>query len=55
MWLEDEGLECDHLIHDHDTKFTAAFDALFKEAGVSTVPTPLSGSHRQLLRRILDR
>jgi putative transposase len=39
-WLEDEGLELTHLIHDRDTKFTESFDKLFKVAGVDIVKTP---------------
>ncbi len=35
MWLEDEGLELTHLIHDRDTKFTESFDQLFKVAVVN--------------------
>jgi len=41
MWLEDEGLECEHLIHDHDTKYTSAFDELFRQQGVHLVEPPL--------------
>jgi putative transposase len=41
MWLEDEGLSMTHLVHDRDTKFTAAFDGLFKATGIEIVKTPL--------------
>ncbi len=40
MWLEEEGLDCDYLIHDRDTKFTGAFDAFFKGAGRTVIRTP---------------
>ncbi|MEM1109516.1 MAG: integrase core domain-containing protein [Planctomycetota bacterium] len=42
MWLEETGLEATHLIHDRDTKFTDALDALFKNsAGIDKVQTPV--------------
>jgi len=40
MWLEDDGIKCEFLIRDHDTKFTSAFDALFEQAGIARVATP---------------
>ncbi len=40
MWLEDERLGCEFLIHDHDTKFTAAFDELFQQTGITRIATP---------------
>ena len=40
MWLEDEQLACRFLIHDHDTRFTEAFDHLFESVGPRIVPTP---------------
>ena len=40
MWIEDEGLGCEFLIRDHDTKFTAAFDELLRQAGTTRVTTP---------------
>jgi putative transposase len=41
LWLEDEGLDVTHILHDRDTKFTASFDALFKSAGVQRVRSPI--------------
>lgn len=42
MWLEELGLEATHLIHDRDTKFTAALDALFKNSkGIDAAQTPV--------------
>ena len=41
MWLEEQGLEATHLIHDRDTKFTAAFDQLLSAAGVCVVKSPV--------------
>ncbi|MBI1336410.1 MAG: transposase [Phycisphaera sp.] len=40
MWLEDEGVEATHLIHDHDTKFTESFDRVLKANRVDIVKTP---------------
>jgi putative transposase len=40
MWLEEEGLGFDFLIHDRDTKFTKAFDAFFKGAGRRVIRAP---------------
>lgn len=42
MWLEEMGLGATHLIHDQDTKFTAAFDALLEDAsGIRVVKSPV--------------
>jgi len=40
MWLEDEGLDCQFLIHDRDTKFTASFDQMFEANGCQIIKTP---------------
>ncbi len=40
MWLEDQGLEATHLIHDRDTKFTRGFDRLLRTADIQIVNTP---------------
>ncbi|MEZ6192068.1 MAG: integrase core domain-containing protein [Phycisphaerales bacterium] len=40
MWLEDEGLEFDYLIHDRDTKDPKSFDAFFNGAVRAVVRTP---------------
>jgi putative transposase len=40
MWIEEEGFELSHLIHDRDTKFTEAFDQCFRGAGAQIVKTP---------------
>ncbi|MEM6331880.1 MAG: hypothetical protein AAF823_00890 [Planctomycetota bacterium] len=42
MWIEDEGLGCLHLIHDNDTKFTAAFGELIRQAGIEPLATPIA-------------
>ncbi|MEM9108888.1 MAG: hypothetical protein AAGC72_02590 [Planctomycetota bacterium] len=42
MWLEDGGLSCRHLIHDIDTKFTAAFGELLLQAGIEPLGTPIA-------------
>ena len=41
MWLEDQQLEARFLIHDRDTKFSAAFRRLFKSDGIRCLRTPL--------------
>lgn len=41
MWLEDQGLQATHLIHDRDTKFTATFDQLFSADEVKIVKSPI--------------
>lgn len=40
MWLDDEGIDLTHLIHDRDTKFTEAFDEHFHSVGAAIVKTP---------------
>ncbi len=40
MWMEDEGIELRFIIHDHDTKFTEAFDQHFRTVGEGIVKTP---------------
>ncbi len=41
MWLDDEGIEARFLLRDRDTKFTAAFDRLFRDLGTRIVKTPV--------------
>ena len=41
MWMGDENIEPRFLLRDHDTKFAPAFDALFKDAGIRIVKTPV--------------
>ena len=41
MWLEDQQLGARFLIHDRDTKFSAAFRCLFKSDGIRCLRTPL--------------
>jgi len=40
MWTEDEGIDVRFLIHDHDTKFTQAFDKHFHRDDGGVVKTP---------------
>ena len=35
-----DGIELTHLVHDHDTKFTEAFDRHFRGTGAKIVKTP---------------
>ena len=41
LWLEDEGLEVTHVLHDRDTKFCASFDRLLESAGIKRVRSPI--------------
>ena len=41
MWLEEQGLEATHLIHDRDTKFTRSFDGLLDSANIRIVKSPV--------------
>ena len=41
MWLEDQGIQATHLIHDRDTKFTKAFDQLMRTAEIKIVKSPV--------------
>ncbi len=40
MWLEDQQLEARFLIHDRDTKFSAAFRRLFSSSDIRCLRTP---------------
>ncbi len=40
MWAGDEGIDVRFLIHDHDSKFTAAFDEHFRRDDGGAVHTP---------------
>ena len=40
MWAEDEGIDVRFLLHDHDAKFTKAYDEHFCRADGSAVLTP---------------
>ncbi len=40
MWAEDEGIDIRFLIHDHDSKFTEAFDEHFRRDDGGPVLTP---------------
>ena len=40
MTLDERGRELRYLIRDRDAKFTAAFDAVFRAAGIDLVKIP---------------
>lgn len=42
MWAAEEGIDIRFLIHDHDTKFTDAFDSLFDRPNGGVVKTPIA-------------
>ncbi len=41
MWFDDHGIEARFLLRDRDTKFTAAFDQLFRDGGTRIIKTPV--------------
>jgi putative transposase len=41
IWAEEEGIDIRFLIHDHDTKFTSAFDEHFRRDDGGPVLTPI--------------
>ena len=41
MWMEDQGIQSRFLLHDHDAKFTAGFDELFRSVGTRVIKTPI--------------
>lgn len=40
MWLDEQQLQAEFILHDRDTKFSSAFDRLFRNAGVAPIRTP---------------
>jgi putative transposase len=40
IWAAEQGIDVRFLIHDHDTKFTEAFDGLFRRSDGGVVKTP---------------
>ncbi len=42
MWAEDESIDIRFLLHDHDAKFTAAFDEYFRRDRGGPVLTPIA-------------
>jgi putative transposase len=53
MDLDDRGPRLRFLIHDRDTKFSRAFDAVFHSEGIEIVRTPIQGAERERPRRTL--
>lgn len=41
MWAEEQGIEIQYLLHDHDVKFTESFDAAFERDDGGVVKTPI--------------
>ncbi len=41
IWVDDQGLDLQFVIHDRDTKFAASFNALFETAGARIVRSPV--------------
>ena len=40
MWFEEQNIHARFLLRDHDTKFTASFDELFRGIGTGIIKTP---------------
>jgi putative transposase len=40
MWLDEEHLKARFILHDRDSKFSTAFDRLFRDAGTQVLHTP---------------
>ncbi len=40
MWLDDHQIKAEFILRDRDTKFSSAFDQLFKDAGIRRLRTP---------------
>ncbi len=40
MWLDEQKISAEFLLHDRDTKFSSAFGRLFRNAGVAPIHTP---------------
>ena len=51
MTLQEEGRSPRFLIHDRDTKFTDAFDEVFRSEGMRIVLTPIRAPERQRVLR----
>ena len=47
MELDDHGRQVRFLIHDRDSKFSAAFDAVFTGAGIRRIRTPVRAPERE--------
>jgi hypothetical protein len=43
------------LIHDRDSKFTAAFDEVLRSDGIRTIRTPRTRATRERIHRTVDR
>ncbi|TWT84559.1 Integrase core domain protein [Planctomycetes bacterium CA13] len=47
MWMEDEGLECTHMMRDRDKKYTESFDGVFTSADCKIKKTPIRSPNLQ--------
>ena len=49
MDLDDRGQRCRFLIHDRDSKFSRAFDAVFRSDGIRVIRTPVRAPNAKAL------
>lgn len=47
LWLTEEGLACEHLIHDNDTKFAQRFDNYFKDVVKTPFLSPIANCYAE--------
>jgi putative transposase len=55
MDLDDAGMSVKFVLHDRDTSFTAAFDAVFQAAGARVVRSAVQSPRMKLDHGTLDR
>ena len=47
MWMEDEGLKCEYMMRDRDTKYTESFDSVFTTDDCKIKKTPIRSPNLQ--------
>lgn len=40
MWMDEQGIKAEFLLHDRDTKFCRGFRSIFRDSGIRSVRTP---------------
>ncbi len=54
VWIEDEGINFRHLILDHDSKFTARFDEIYKGLSNAKEPIVRTGIHMPVMNSFTE-